>query len=85
MIELYEFTLSGNADVAVYPYIALAPEGGVDLGRYPAVIGWLARIQALPGYVGMPGMHVCDNAAETPGGGRGARCGVRSRNEGGLR
>lgn len=44
------------ADVAVYPYIALAPEGRVDLSAYPAVRKWLARMQALPGYVGMPGM-----------------------------
>jgi glutathione S-transferase len=44
------------ADIAVYPYIALAPEGRIDLSHYPAVIAWLSRIQALPGYVGMPGM-----------------------------
>jgi glutathione S-transferase len=44
------------ADIAVYPYIALAPEGKIDLSLYPAVIAWLTRIQALPGYVGMPGM-----------------------------
>lgn len=44
------------ADIAMYPYIALAPEGDVDLSGYPAVSAWLARIQAMPGYVGMPGM-----------------------------
>lgn len=44
------------ADIAMYPYIALAPEGEVDLSGYPAVTAWLSRIQALPGYVGMPGM-----------------------------
>lgn len=44
------------ADIAIYPYIALAPEGGIDLSPYPAVTTWLSRIQALPGYVGMPGM-----------------------------
>jgi glutathione S-transferase len=44
------------ADIAVYPYIALAPEGKIDLSLYPAVKAWLSRIQALPGYVGMPGM-----------------------------
>ena len=44
------------ADIAVYPYIALSPEGNIDLNRYPAVMAWLSRIQALPGYVGMPGM-----------------------------
>ena len=44
------------ADIAVYPYIALAPEGKIDLSEYPAVTAWLGRIQALPGYVHMPGM-----------------------------
>lgn len=44
------------ADIAVYPYIALLPEGKIDLEPYPAVIAWINRIQALPGYVGMPGM-----------------------------
>jgi len=37
-------------------YIALAPEGRLNLESYPAVTGWVSRIQALPGYVGMPGM-----------------------------
>jgi len=44
------------ADIALYPYIALAPEGQVDLSPYPAVLAWIKRIQELPGYVGMPGM-----------------------------
>lgn len=44
------------ADVAIYPYIALAPEGQVDLAPYPHVLRWLDRVQALPGYVGMDGM-----------------------------
>lgn len=46
------------ADIAAYPYIALAPEGDIDIELYPAVTGWLARIQALAGYVEMPGMWV---------------------------
>lgn len=44
------------ADVAVYPYIALAPEGQVNLLPYTHVVKWLSRIQALPAYVGMEGM-----------------------------
>lgn len=44
------------ADIAVYPYIALAPEGQIELSPYPAVKAWIRRIEALPGYVGMPGM-----------------------------
>lgn len=44
------------ADIACYPYIALSPEGKVDLAPYPAVRRWLARIEQLNGYVGMPGV-----------------------------
>lgn len=39
------------ADIALYVYPHLCPEGGYDLGRYPAVRSWLDRIAALPGYV----------------------------------
>ena len=39
------------ADVALYSYIASAPEGNVDLSGYPQVTAWLARIEALPGFV----------------------------------
>jgi glutathione S-transferase len=44
------------ADIACYPYVALAPEGGVALDGFPSVGQWIARVQALPGYVGMPGL-----------------------------
>ncbi|MGE8145934.1 glutathione S-transferase family protein [Pseudomonas frederiksbergensis] len=50
--------LVGNAptvaDVAAYSYIAHAPEGNVSLADYANVRAWLARIEALPGFVGMP-------------------------------
>jgi glutathione S-transferase len=42
------------ADVACYPYVAVAPEGGVDLSPYPAVRAWIARFEALPGVKAMP-------------------------------
>ena len=41
------------ADVAGYSYIAHAPEGGVSLEPYAHVRAWLARIEQLPGFVGM--------------------------------
>lgn len=44
------------ADIACYPYVALAPEGAIPLDPYPAVQAWLGRMQRQPGYVGMPGM-----------------------------
>jgi glutathione S-transferase len=51
------------ADIAMYPYIALAGEGGVCVDDYPAVTAWLARIQALDGYVGMAGMWTANGVA----------------------
>ena len=41
------------ADIALYTYTAHAPEGGVSLQPYPRLRRWLARIEALPGFVGM--------------------------------
>ena len=42
------------ADVSAYSYIAHAPEGNVSLDDYTNVRAWLARVEALPGFVGMP-------------------------------
>jgi glutathione S-transferase len=39
------------ADVALYAYTHVAPEGGYDLGRYPAVRAWIDRVAAQPGHV----------------------------------
>jgi len=39
------------ADVAIYSYLARAPEGNVDLSAYTAVKGFLGRVEALPGFV----------------------------------
>ncbi len=39
------------ADVALYSYTASAPEGFVDLADYAHVRQWLARVEALPGFV----------------------------------
>jgi len=41
------------ADLALYAYTAHAPEGGVSLDAYPHVRAWLARLEALPGFVRM--------------------------------
>lgn len=46
------------ADVAIYTYVAHAPEGNVSLDAYPDVRAWLARIEALPGFVPMPASAV---------------------------
>lgn len=39
------------ADIAIYSYVARAPEGNVDLSGYPAVNAFLHRVEALPGFV----------------------------------
>ena len=41
------------ADLALYAYTAHAPEGGISLEPYPNVRAWLARVEALPRFVGM--------------------------------
>jgi glutathione S-transferase len=46
------------ADIANYSYIVSAPEGRISLEEYPAVRAWLARIEALPGFVPMPESRV---------------------------
>ena len=49
--EFFVGDLPTVADVALYVYPSVAPEGGFDLESYPAVRVWLERIAALPGYV----------------------------------
>ena len=44
------------ADIAVLPYIALAPMGEIDLSPYPAVLAWIARFRALPGFIPIAGL-----------------------------
>jgi glutathione S-transferase len=39
------------ADIALYAYTHVAPEGGFDLDPYPAVCSWLGRIAAQPGVI----------------------------------
>ncbi len=45
------------ADVAVFPYVALAPDGKIDLAPYPHVLSWIERVKQLPGFVGMRGIE----------------------------
>ncbi|MEM7286748.1 MAG: glutathione S-transferase family protein [Actinomycetota bacterium] len=43
-------------DIAVFPDVALAEEGGVDLLDYPAIRRWLDRVKRIPGFTVMPGI-----------------------------
>lgn len=61
ILTLIEQELSGKewiaalhptiADIALYSYIANAPEGNVDLSAYPAIGTWLRRVEAIKGFV----------------------------------
>jgi glutathione S-transferase len=65
-LEILEARLSANdwlalghptlADIACYPYAALAGEGDIDVEPYKNVAKWFDRICALPNYISMPGL-----------------------------
>jgi glutathione S-transferase len=44
------------ADIALYAYTHVADEANLDLGRYPAIRAWLARVKAQPRHIEMPGV-----------------------------
>lgn len=44
------------ADIAVFPYVALAPDGKIDLTPYPNVLAWIDRVKHLPDFIGMTGI-----------------------------
>lgn len=52
-LEQREFLVGGHptiADLALYAYVAWAPEGGVSLEPYANVRSWLARVEQVPGF-----------------------------------
>ena len=51
-----EFERPTIADVSVFPYVALARDGKIDLDAYPHVLAWIDRIKYLPGFIGMAGI-----------------------------
>ena len=44
------------ADIACFPYTAMAGEGGIDLQPYPHIREWIDRIKRIPGFITMPGI-----------------------------
>ena len=44
------------ADIAVFPYVALAADGKLLLDNYSNVVAWVERIRKLPNFVGMAGL-----------------------------
>ncbi|MBD9389905.1 glutathione S-transferase [Agrobacterium sp. AGB01] len=56
-LEQHQFIIDEKptiADIALYSYIVSAPEGNVNLAPHENVRHWLARIEALPGFVAFP-------------------------------
>jgi glutathione S-transferase len=51
-----EFEHPTIADVAVFPYVALARDGKIELAAYPQVLAWIDRLKQLPGYIPMNGI-----------------------------
>ena len=45
------------ADIACFPYVALAEEGGISLNDYPVTRNWINRFKILPRFLVMPGIH----------------------------
>ena len=45
------------ADIACFPNVALAPDGGVKLDDYPSIRLWMRAIRSLPRFIEMPGIH----------------------------
>ncbi|MCC5640579.1 hypothetical protein LC593_33065 [Nostoc sp. CHAB 5844] len=45
------------ADIAVFPYVALAADGKISLTPYPHIQTRIERIKHLPGFIGMIGIE----------------------------
>ncbi len=68
LFEVFEHHIAGRAfllgkrptlpDVSMYSYTAHAPEGGIPLEGSPAIRAWVARIEALDGFVAMAATRV---------------------------
>lgn len=44
------------ADLALFPDVALAGEGGITCQQYPALRRWMDRVKRIPGFTLMPGI-----------------------------
>ncbi len=45
------------ADLACFPYTAMAGQGGIDLSPYKNVLAWIERMKSMPGFIPMPGVE----------------------------
>jgi glutathione S-transferase len=67
-LKLHDFFAAGQltvADIALYGYTHVANQCDFDLAAFPAIRGWLRRIEQVPGFVTMdwqPGAEASDPA-----------------------
>jgi len=55
-LSRHPFFVAGRytiADIGLYAYTHVAPEGGFDLDGFPHIRAWLERVRAEPGHIGM--------------------------------
>jgi glutathione S-transferase len=68
-LKTHEFFAAGQltvADIALYGYTHVAGQCDFDLAAFPAIGGWLRRVQQTPGYVAMdwrPDLEVADSVS----------------------
>ena len=71
LLDVMEKTLSNQnnylvantltlADIAMYSYIAHAPEGGVSLQPYPAIRSWIDNIESTENFIPMPASTITE-------------------------
>lgn len=41
------------ADLALFPYVSMSPQGGFDLERFAAVKAWISRVEGEPGWINL--------------------------------
>ena len=58
-----EFMLGANygiTDIALFGYVHVGGEAGIDMSLFPAICAWIARVEQTPGFV--PLNQLCRNA-----------------------
>ena len=54
------------ADIACFPFVALAPDGSISLDPYPSIRLWMRAVRSLENFVEMPGIHRLHDLAPDP-------------------
>jgi glutathione S-transferase len=60
--EWFSSTGYGIADIALFGYTHCAADGGFDLGKFPHIVAWLARVRTQPGFLAMPPYAAANDA-----------------------